>query len=83
MNETAKYSPPLREGSGGGSYYRYEIALRYFPESLPDVALRRLNYWICKNTQLKTALQDSGYRARGKTFTRAQIQLIYHFLGEP
>lgn len=60
-----------------------EIALLYFPDRTPKVAVRHLMRWISQCPPLVHDLEAAGYRTNQKAFTCRQQMLIYHHLGEP
>lgn len=60
-----------------------EIALLYFPDSTPKVAVRHLMRWINRCTPLLHELEATGYCSTQKYFTCRQVRLIYYHLGEP
>ena len=63
---------------------RQSLALRYFPDSTPAVAVRRLRAWIKRCKELDAAL-NKGERAfdRRRQITVREEQLIMEYLGEP
>ena len=63
---------------------RQDLALRYFPDSTPAVAVRRLRAWIKRCKELDDALNKGG-RAfdRRRLITVREEQLIMDYLGEP
>jgi len=65
------------------SYGKSELALLYFPHSLPEVALKRLNRWINNIKELKLALADCHVGKNAKCWSRHQVYLITYYLGEP
>lgn len=65
------------------TYYRYEIALRYFPGISPQAAQRRLNNWIRGCPDLQKALEKTHFNKMGKSFTRKQVLLLEEYLGVP
>ncbi|MBR0276765.1 MAG: DUF4248 domain-containing protein [Prevotella sp.] len=65
------------------SYPKSELALLYFPDATPHVALNRLNSWIRRCQPLTEALA-ANYQARhAKYFTPLAVRLIVEYLGEP
>ena len=60
------------------TFGRTELALQYFPKLCPEAAWHKLRQWITLNPVLKH-LRD----LRRRTFTPAEVQLIYAQLGEP
>ena len=65
------------------SFGRMELACRYSPCSSPRHAWRRLQDWMSSHPTLMTDLSATGYTSRQRTFTPAQVRLIYAALGEP
>ena len=65
------------------SYPKSELALLYFPDATPHVALNRLNAWIHRCQPLTEAL-SAVYQARhAKFFSPLAVRLIVEYLGEP
>ncbi len=64
-------------------YTKKELALMYFPESLPRTAVNHLRAWIRRCTPLWLLLQQSGYSPASKSFTPRQVKDIVEYLGEP
>ena len=58
---------------------KWELAIRFFPGSSKDSAVKRLNRRIAQNSSLLQALQAAGYK-KGKKLTGAQIRLIVEAL---
>ncbi len=65
------------------TYTKKELALMYFPESLPQQAVKHLMSWVKKCKPLWLLLQESGYRPSSKSFTPRQVKDIAEHLGEP
>lgn len=65
------------------AYSKSELAQAYAPEIDGRSALNRLRYWIDYNKQLSDELLMAGYRRNQKVFTVRQVELIFHYLGEP
>ena len=65
------------------NYSKHELALLYFPESMPRAATKRLMRWIyhCKPLLKRLTLQH--YQRTDKMFTSRQVKAIIHFIGEP
>ena len=65
------------------TYAKSELALLYFPNSAPHVALNRLNSWIRRCQPLRESL-DACYQPRHAKFFSAQaVRHIVEYLGEP
>ena len=64
-------------------YSKKELALMYFPDSLPRTAVNHLMAWIHLCTPLWDALQAMGYQKMSKAFTPRQVEAIVAHLGEP
>ena len=64
-------------------YGRTELATMYSPDITPEAAWRKLRQWIRRSPGLEAALRAAGYTDRCRTFTPAQVQLIFEGLGEP
>ena len=59
------------------SFGRTELAQLYFPGLTPDGAWHKLRAWLHLNPRL-----SHFYELRRRTFTPAEVQLIYTELGE-
>lgn len=60
-----------------------ELALSYFPNSLPSSAVSQLKKWIKLNTDLSDELGRAGYRSCQKIFTPRQVEILVGYLGKP
>ena len=65
------------------SYPKSELALMYFPDSDPHVALNRLNCWIKRCTPLVEALVACNQSRHAKFFSSQAVRQIVEYLGEP
>ena len=65
------------------AYTKKELALMYFPDSIPRTAVSHLMSWIHRCTPLREQLQAMGYETSCKTFTPRQVRAIVEHLGEP
>ena len=65
------------------SYSKKELALRYFPDSTPETAVKHLMAHIRRNDMLWDELQEMGYYSKSKTFTPRQVQAIIEWMGAP
>lgn len=66
------------------SYSKQELALLYFPESLPHVATNHLTSWIKGCRQLHRELTAlPAYNRHAKFYSAQQVRLITEYLGEP
>ena len=65
------------------SYPKSELALLYFPESDPHVALNHLNSWIHRCDPLVAALKDCHQSRHAKFFSAKSVRCIVDYLGEP
>ena len=65
------------------SYSKKELALRYFPDSMPETAVKHLMALIRRNDMLWDELQEMGYYSKSKTFTPRQVQAIIEWMGAP
>jgi hypothetical protein len=65
------------------AYSKKELALMYFPDSLPRTAVNHLMAWIRRCTSLWQQLQDMGYQTTCKAFTPREVRAIVNQLGEP
>ena len=64
-------------------YGKSELAMLYFPNNAPHVALNRLNAWIRRCTPLFNALSDCYQSPHAKFFSPKAVRLIIDYLGEP
>ena len=60
------------------TFGRTELAQMYFPRLCPEAAWHKLRQWITINPTLSHLRE-----LRRRTFTPAEVQLIYAELGEP
>lgn len=60
-----------------------ETALMFFPESLPQNALRRFRYMLKGDPALWQALQEAHFHSHQRMFTPLQYGILIRFLGEP
>ena len=65
------------------SYTKKELALMYFPDSMPRTAVNHLMVWISKCTPLWNELLKTGYQKTSKAFSPKQTKAIVEYLGEP
>ncbi len=65
------------------SYTKKELALMYFPDSMPRTAVKHLMAWIRRCTPLWDALQAMHCQKSDKGFTPRQVKAIVEHLGEP
>ena len=60
------------------SFGRTELALQYFPKLCPEAAWHKLRQWITINPVLSHLRE-----LRRRSFTPAEVELIFTQLGEP
>lgn len=60
------------------SFGRTELATKYFPGMTPVSAWHKLRSWLRYNPRL-----SHFYDSRRRTFTPAEVSLIFSELGEP
>ena len=60
-----------------------ELSMMYFPNSTVKSAGAQLKRWINHNKELRTALEDTGYFDGQRLLTPRQVELVFHYLGEP
>lgn len=60
-----------------------ELAKLYFPNVANKSATKQLRIWLNINTKLSQRLLDSGYIAKQRIITPAQVKIIIEELGEP
>ena len=65
------------------TYTKKELALMYFPSSMPRTAVSHLMAWIHRCGSLWQQLQTMGYSVTSKGFTPRQVRAIVEQLGEP
>ena len=65
------------------SYSKQELAMLYFPDARPHVAVNRLTGWMRRCHALRDALTECHYNKHAKFFTPREVELIIHFIGEP
>jgi hypothetical protein len=65
------------------AYTKKELALMYFPDSMPRTAVAHLMAWIRRCDRLWRQLQATGYMPKSKDFTPRQVRAIVKELGEP
>ena len=65
------------------SYGRMELASLYSPFTTPRHAWRKLQEWIGSHPTLLHDLEATGYDGRQRTFTPAQVRLIFAAIGAP
>ena len=65
------------------AYTKKELALLYFPDSTPRVAVNHLMAVIRRNDMLWDELQATGYKTTNKVFTPRQVNAIFEWLGAP
>ncbi len=63
-------------------YFR-DLAMSYFPEDMPEVAVRKLRKEIAGYPELLNALKEVNYKSRKQIVTPLQKELIIKYLGEP
>ena len=63
---------------------RRDLALLYFPDSKPRIAVKALLRWIDNCPDLLDALEELNVRFRHKqNLTTRQVRLIMEYLGDP
>ena len=65
------------------SYPKSELAMLYFPDATPHVALNRLNAWIRRCEEPSDALAGCHQSTHAKFFSAQSVRLIVEYLGEP
>ena len=65
------------------AYSKKELALLYFPDSTPRVAVNHLMAIIRRNDMLRDELLSTGYKTTSKVFTPRQVQAIFDWIGAP
>lgn len=59
------------------------LACMYYPDNTEERAVQRLRQCILRCPELLEALQRVGYQPKMRTFTPAQVALLFEYLGEP
>ena len=59
------------------SYGKSELAIKYFPDSTKQTALKKFRFWLNLNPRLRHLI------GIGKSYTPKQVQLIVNEIGEP
>ena len=65
------------------AYSKKELALLFFPDSMPGTAVKHLMTTIRRCDMLWDELQAMGYNNRRKTFTPREVRAIVEWLGAP
>ena len=65
------------------AYSKKELALCYFPDLDPRLAVKRLMRWVNRNEELVNELKKTGYKDKFRSINPCQVELIIKFLGEP
>ena len=65
------------------SYPKSQLAMLYFPDATPHVALNRLNAWIRRCEELSDALAGCHQSTHAKFFSAQAVRFIVKYLGEP
>ena len=65
------------------SYPKSKLAMLYFPDATPHVALNRLNAWIRRCEELSDALAGCHQSTHAKFFSAQAVRFIVKYLGEP
>ena len=65
------------------TYGRMELAQRYVPYATSRHAWRKLQEWMQSHPTLLDDLRATGYNGRQRSFTPAQVHLIFAALGVP
>ncbi len=69
---------------GVHSMSKGDLAKMYFPDARSvKSATNRLARWLKLCGPLMAALVETGYTPKQKCLTPRQVELIFHFLGEP
>ena len=65
-------------------YSKRELAMMYFPETEnEETAVKNFRRLLLSHRKLLADLYDICYVTRSKRFTSRQVELIFHYLGEP
>lgn len=67
-----------------GFVRKYDLAFKYFPNApTKKAATDNLTRAINRCTPLLMKLAKDGYSVTEKSYSPKQVELIYHFLGQP
>ena len=64
-------------------YSKAELAMLYFPDSDPHVAVNHLMRWVYKCKPLMDKLNKTGYSKQAKYLLAQQVRIVVEHLGEP
>ena len=64
-------------------YSKAELAMLYFPDSEPKVAVNHLMRWIYKCKPLMDDLNKTCYSKQAKYLLAQQVRMVVEHLGEP
>ena len=65
------------------AYSKKELALMFYPDSMPSTAVKHLMTTIGRCDMLWDELLAMGYNKRRKTFTPREVRAIIDWLGAP
>ena len=65
------------------AYSKKELALMFYPDSMPSTAVKHLMATIGRCDMLWEELLAMGYNKRRKTFTPREVRAIIDWLGAP
>lgn len=60
-----------------------ELSIMYFPNSTVKAAGTQLKRWFNYNKELRAALEATGYFDGQRILSPRQVELVFHYLGEP
>ena len=64
-------------------YTKKELALLYFPDSMPETATKHLMRWVKRNKPLIQELEATNYKINQKWLTKKQVEIIFRHIGPP
>ncbi len=64
-------------------YSKAELAMLYFPDSEPKVAVNHLMRWVYKCKPLMDDLNKTCYSKQAKYLLAQQVRMVVEHLGEP
>ena len=65
------------------TYTKKELALLYFPDSMPETATKHLMRWVKRSKPLMQELEATNYKTEQKWLTKKQVGIIFRHIGPP
>lgn len=70
-----------RRAVGSACTARRDLAMEYFPDVAPRMAVQRLRRWINSDPTLLGELCAEGYRGRQRFLPAAQVRVLRKYMG--